>query len=78
MKFAKEGICPICGSEDIEYQEIEIDFPTGVYFPCVCNKCQATFNEWYNVEFHGQYDISEKNVLYTGEKNLLAEQQKNA
>lgn len=57
MKTAKEGTCPCCGSEDIEYGAFEVDMPTGIYYPCTCNECGATFDEWYNVSFEGQWNI---------------------
>lgn len=54
-----QGICPCCGSDDIEYGVIEVD-DVGVYYPATCNKCQAKFNECYNIEFAEHANIREK------------------
>lgn len=56
-KFAEEGICPCCGSDDIDYGSFELDMPTGGYFECTCNECGATFDEWYDVTFNSQWNI---------------------
>lgn len=62
MKSAEQGVCPCCGSDDIEYGIAEVEFPTGVYQDCTCNKCGANFDEWYDIKFSGQWNISADTV----------------
>lgn len=55
----KEGVCPHCQSENIEYGDLEIEMPTGIYYKAQCSDCGTTFNEWYDVNFAGHYNIQE-------------------
>lgn len=61
-KYAQEGICPCCGSDDIDYGVFELDMPTGGYFECNCNECGANFDEWYDVTFNSQWNITADKV----------------
>ena len=72
-QIAVEGVCPVCGSTDIEYDVLEPEFPSGVYFPCECNNCHATFNEWYDTELYGQTEVIEGDVEYNGREDVMAE-----
>ena len=56
-KYAKEGICPLCNSKNIEFGIAEVEFPTGVVQPCTCEDCGAKFDEWYDISFSGQWNI---------------------
>ena len=56
-KHAVEGVCPLCNSNDIEFGVVEVEIGEGVHQPCTCNNCGATFDEWYNLEFDGQWNI---------------------
>lgn len=58
-KNHKKGRCPECGSDALEYGEIEID-DEGCTYPVECMECNATFDEAYKFVFDGQYNI-EKN-----------------
>lgn len=48
----EEGVCPICGSDNIEYGSLEV-CDAGVYYSVRCEDCQASFQEHYNLEFAG-------------------------
>lgn len=61
-KYAQEGVCPCCGSENIDYGSFELDMPTGGYFECTCNECGATFDEWYDITFNSQWNITADKV----------------
>ena len=44
------GICPVCGSDDINYQDP--DFVDGdLYYQCYCSNCSTGFEEWYNLSY---------------------------
>lgn len=52
----EKGLCPYCGSEDIEYLGGELK-DDGVYdYDCECNKCHKKFIEGYHLEFDGMFD----------------------
>lgn len=53
----KQGLCPFCGSENIEYGNIDLrdDF---LDYPCKCNNCNKEFIEGYHLEFDGMFDMS--------------------
>lgn len=45
------GVCPACGSDELDFESILIeDFP-GACYPFVCTKCNATGREYYNLHF---------------------------
>ena len=48
----KKGICPVCGSDKLDYGVIELD-GESIWYPWECkNKdCGATGRECYNLEF---------------------------
>lgn len=56
IKKHTEGICPVCGSDMLDYGEIELD-DGGCIYPVECIKCGTTFTEAYNFVFDDQYDI---------------------
>ena len=45
-----EGICPKCGSENLDYQDSEEKDEYLVY-EFECEKCGATGKEWYTVSY---------------------------
>lgn len=51
-----EGMCPICGSENITYGVLE-PYGEGIYYPAICDDCGATFKECYNLTFDTHIDI---------------------
>ena len=52
----QEGVCPICGSMEITYDSSDID-GNVYYYKCCCDKCNATFNECYDLTFIGMEEI---------------------
>lgn len=56
--MGSQGVCPVCGSTDLDYASLEID-DCGVHYPTTCNNCSTTFNECYNLAFDGHYNIQE-------------------
>ncbi|MBR1775959.1 hypothetical protein IJ750_02655 [bacterium] len=46
----EEGVCPACGSQNITYDGSEID-GNSMYYKCICDDCDTTFNECYNLVF---------------------------
>lgn len=44
------GICPYCGSDDVEYGSMEMDCGSLSY-EMHCNKCGEDSKEWYSVEY---------------------------
>lgn len=53
----KQGICPLCGSENLDYGVLQPD-DDCIYYPCTCDDCGATFKEYYSLDFSGQEHIS--------------------
>ena len=51
-----EGMCPLCGSENITYGVLE-PYGEGIYYPAQCDDCGATFKECYNLTFGTHIDI---------------------
>lgn len=51
-----EGICPICGSENITYDAIE-PYGEGIYYPAICDDCGTTFKECHHLTFDTHIDI---------------------
>lgn len=51
------GICPLCGSDDIDYDSLEMGTGMSVYYPAFCNNCKGTFKEFYSLEFAEHIDI---------------------
>lgn len=54
--FIDSGKCPVCGSEQITYDGSEID-GQYMYYKCCCDKCNATFNEFYELVYAGMENI---------------------
>ena len=55
MEKQKTGVCPVCGSEDISYESMELGIMgDSIYYPATCNHCHAKFKEHYTLEFAGQ------------------------
>lgn len=58
MKQHERGVCPVCGSEQITYCESDIDGDT-IWYKCVCDQCDSTFNECYNLIYVGMEEIED-------------------
>ena len=46
------GICPNCGSDDLEYGAIEPE-GEGIFYPYTCQGCGFDGDEYYDVSFTG-------------------------
>lgn len=47
---SKEGTCPVCHSDNIEYTSFELD-DYGVKYPFICNSCGTQGDEFYDMTF---------------------------
>lgn len=47
-----EGVCPFCGSKEIEYGNMEFEFPY-LFYECECKECAAEFTEVYECLYDG-------------------------
>jgi len=56
----KAGVCPKCGSENLDYEELEFgNFSNTIFYPFTCNKCGCEGREWYELEYTGTTLIEE-------------------
>lgn len=55
MATKERGVCPYCGSEDIDYitSETECD---NLDWHAKCNACGKRFIEGYHIVFDGMFD----------------------
>jgi len=51
--LVKEGICPVCNKEDLDYGVLELN-GSMAYYPWDCMSCNSSGQEWYNMNFSGQ------------------------
>ena len=54
FKSNKVGECPVCGEQDLDYQELQPE-DNMVCYPWHCDNCGAEGNEWYDLTFTGHY-----------------------
>lgn len=45
-----QGICPMCGSLQLDYGSLEVD-DQSVGYPYTCKNCKFEGIEWYNLLF---------------------------
>lgn len=57
------GTCPKCGSNNIEYTDIEYDFDTVIH-TCECNDCHLIFQEYEKTIYDGYSYDGEDNKWY--------------
>ena len=62
---AQTGVCPICQSEEVSYGSLEL-CDNDVYYPVTCDKCGASFREFYELKFVGHYNITDSNNVSHG------------
>jgi len=55
VKESEAGVCPTCGSYNIDYESLEIDSGDSVYYPAICEKCGQEFREYYDMTFNTHY-----------------------
>lgn len=62
QRFVKneEGVCPACGSDEgLDFDSAEIA-DGHVKYPWTCEKCQATGDEFYEMNFVGHENVTDK------------------
>ena len=55
----KEGTCPVCNSDNIEYGCLDIADGNAVFYPCSCNECHSMWDEVYTLKYSGAENIEE-------------------
>ena len=59
----KEGICPYCGGDVIEYDHLDWLNDDSVSQECHCMKCNRYFEQIYTTTFEGQdYEFEEEEI----------------
>ena len=53
-KYQEEGKCGSCGSEDIEYGDLEAE-DNSIFYEITCNKCDKSGKEYYGTEYSETY-----------------------
>lgn len=56
MKKYKQGTCPYCGAEEIQYFVGELQEDECFDYNCHCHKCKKDFVESYHLVFNSQFD----------------------
>lgn len=51
----ENGICPVCGKEELNYGVFELEGDGG-YYPCSCPICYWGGREWYDMQFANYTD----------------------
>lgn len=59
MKSNKQGHCPHCDSNNLEYGALEFEREM-FYFPFECKECGQIGEEWYYMEFSGHNVVNEE------------------
>ena len=62
-KYAEEGVCPKCGSNDLDYGAIEIS-GNSVYYPWTCEHCGCVGEEYYDLMFAGHNVDTESGKIF--------------
>lgn len=55
----EQGRCPICGSDMLDYDSIEVE-GESVMYPWSCENCGAEGKEVYELNFVGHEDVQRK------------------
>ena len=66
MKKYKQGKCPYCGDDNIEYSTGSLSEDGCFDYECHCPKCGKDFVESYNLKFNNQFD--ENGMVIENEK----------
>ena len=61
-KYYDENKCPICNSQKITYCGSEIQNPY-LFYRCICDKCNTTFDMYYPPDFYLRGDFSDPNQI---------------
>lgn len=51
-KCIEEGVCPVCGETQLEYDTIQLE-DDMIYYPWTCEHCGTSGEEWYKLSFAG-------------------------
>ena len=57
--MSKEGIYPVCHSDNIEYGCLDIADEDTVFYPCECNECHSMWDKVYKLKYFGVENIEE-------------------
>ena len=55
--MSKEGIYPVCHSDNIEYGCLDIADEDTVFYPCECNECHSMWDKVYKLKYFGVENI---------------------
>lgn len=66
IKKEKMGICPKCGSENVDYKDYNYIDDFMVY-EVICNNCRCKFREYTKVQYVG-YGMDDDEYNELGEK----------
>ena len=72
IKKTEDGVCPRCGSINIDWGYTELDSPF-MFYPATCANCGAEFTEVYKLVYDG-YNMDDedgKEHLFDAEGNEL-------
>ena len=56
----KKGICPVCHSDNVEYECSNLEDDDFIIYPCKCNECYSKWNEVYELKYFGAENIEEE------------------
>jgi len=54
-----QGICPKCGTDNLDYTDVKSD-DNGIHYPWECLDCGAKGKECYYIEFT-EHEVDEEN-----------------
>ena len=47
------GVCPHCGSDDISYREMELDWDDDLNYEVYCHSCETCYREIFHTQYVG-------------------------
>lgn len=53
IKTTAEGICPFCGSFNLQYEPVEFVDDTTMYQDVQCDDCKRLFRSWSVIKYDG-------------------------
>ena len=65
-KSHEQGVCPVCGYDDMDYSGADFTAGDQIAYNWTCNNCKSTGTEWYDMKF-----IEHNNITST--ENLITE-----
>ena len=67
FKSNRQGECPVCGAQDLDYGAAEFEGDNMMYFPWTCNQCKAQGEEWYSMDFAGHNVNTDEGSIEVGD-----------